>query len=395
MAAASCGLRYRGRHDLALIVLDSETAVLAGVFTRSRCPSAPVAHCRRLLSEKNREGRVCAILVNAGNANAFTGAKGRKAVEQCVDALAAQLDCSGDRVFVAATGTIGEPLDANIILQALPQLMGNMGSSNWEAVARAIMTTDTQPKFASRQCFLQGACVRLNGVAKGAAMLAPDMATMLAFIGTDANLPQSLLQRLLRIEIEDSLHCLTIDGDTSTSDSVFLFSSCRAAHAPLAKTTRPGDRRLKEFREALLGVLQDLSLQIAMDAEGARHLITVRVQGASTRKAARGIAFSIANSTLVKTAVAGSDPNWGRIIMAIGKAGQHVDPDRISIDICGIPVVRMGERAENCNEETLKQAMSQWEVDILVDLQLGPARARVWTCDLTQEYVSMNADYRT
>ncbi|WP_029030082.1 bifunctional glutamate N-acetyltransferase/amino-acid acetyltransferase ArgJ [Salinarimonas rosea] len=389
LATAAAGIRYRGRTDVLWVGLDAGTAV-AGVFTRSKCPSAPVDWCRANLA--GGEARV--LLVNSGNANAFTGRKGADAVALSADIAARAAGCAPAEVFVASTGVIGEPLDATRFEGVLPDCAARAegGAAAWEAAARAIMTTDTFPKLATRTIDLDGVPVTLNAIAKGAGMIQPDMATMLAFAFTDAAIAAPVLQALLAAATERSFNCVTVDGDTSTSDTLVAFATGKADMAPIASADDP---RAAAFGAALEDLLVELAQLVAKDGEGARKFVTVRVSGAVDDASAKRIAFSIANSPLVKTAIAGEDANWGRVVMAVGKAGEPADRDRLSISFGGVRVAREGARDPDYSEEAASAAMRLPDVEIGVALGLGDGAARVWTCDLTKAYVEINGDYRS
>ena len=387
LATAAAGIRYRGRMDVLYVALD-EGASVAGVFTRSRCPSAPVDWCRAILPG----GRARALVVNSGNANAFTGMKGREAVELTAALAAAAAGCRPDEVFLASTGVIGEPLAAERFRGVLDRCANEAAPSLWLEAARAIMTTDTFPKVATRRVRLGGVDVTINGIAKGAGMIAPDMATMLAFVFTDAAVAAPVLQDLLAAGANRSFNCTTVDGDTSTSDTLLAFATGRAA-APALE--RADDPRLPAFREALDGLLIDLAKQVARDGEGARKFVTVQVEGAESDRSAHRIALSIANSPLVKTAIAGEDANWGRVVMAVGKAGEPADRDRLAISFGDVRVATAGARDPDYDEALAAAAMKKDEVTVRVDLGLGSGRATVWTCDLTKAYVEINGDYRS
>ncbi len=389
-ATAEAGIRYKGRTDVMLALFDAQTAV-AGVLTRSKCPSAAVDWCRDRLP--GGEARV--LVVNSGNANAFTGMKGRKAVELTAKLAAKAAGCRASQVFLASTGVIGEPLDAEKFEGVLDDCASRATPDQWREAAKAIMTTDTFPKVATVTTTLGGVRVTINGMAKGAGMIAPDMATMLSFVATDAPIAAPVLQALLRKATDRTFNCVTIDGDTSTSDTLLLFATGAAAARGAPQITAPGDRRLAPFRKALTTLLRDLAQQVARDGEGARKLITVNVQGAKSERSAHRIAMSIANSPLVKTAVAGEDANWGRVVMAVGKAGEPADRDRLSISFGDIRVAHQGARDPAYDEEQTSAYMRGDEIAITVDIGLGRASATVWTCDLTKEYVAINGDYRS
>ncbi|APG06896.1 glutamate N-acetyltransferase/amino-acid N-acetyltransferase [Bradyrhizobium elkanii] len=390
LATAEAGIRYKNRTDVLLAVMDKGTAV-AGVFTRSKCPSAPVEWCRAKL----KGGKARALVVNSGNANAFTGKTGRSSTALTAKIAAKAVGCSEGEIFLASTGVIGEPLDATKFDGVLGRLAETAEPGDYLAAAKAIMTTDTFPKVATATVKLGKAKVTINGMAKGAGMIAPDMATMLSFIFTDAPIAPAALQALLKSGVEDTFNAVTIDGDTSTSDTLLAFATGAAAEHGAPKISRASDPRLKAFVKAFNQVLANLSEQVARDGEGARKLVEITVEGAKTKASARKIAMSIANSPLVKTAIAGEDANWGRVVMAVGKAGEPADRDKLSISFNGIRVAKSGARDPSYDEAQVSEAMKAPEIAIKVSLGLGQGRDRVLTCDLTKEYVAINGDYRS
>lgn len=367
-----------------------QPAAIAGVFTQSKCPGAPVVWCKKVLGTANPKVR--AIVVNSGNANAFTGAKGDEATAMTAKAAAASVSCAEEEVYLSSTGVIGEPLDASVFHGALSQLSKQTSADHWFEAAQAIMTTDTYAKVATASCEIDGETITINGIAKGSGMIAPDMATMLSFVVTDAPIEQALLQKLLSKFTQTSFNAITVDSDTSTSDTVLLAATATASCAPIASIDDP---RLEPFSTALSQVLSNLALQIVRDGEGATKLVEINVTGAQSDVSAKIIALSIANSPLVKTAIAGEDANWGRIVMAVGKAGEPADRDLLQISFGHIRVAHNGERDPNYSEEEASKVMQQEEIPITVDLGLGDGTARVWTCDLTKEYVAINGDYRS
>jgi len=387
LAAGSCGLRYEGRKDVLLAALDKGTQV-AGVFTTSKTAAAPVHWCVKAA----KAGRARALIVNAGNANAFTGLAGEKSVQRTVDKVASVLDCPKSQVFVASTGVIGETLPDDRIRKALGGLKKKLRPGDWPGAATAIMTTDTFSKGAFRKVMIGDTEVTIGGIAKGSGMIAPDMATMLSFIFTDAKIPAAVLQTLVRRGADRSFNAITVDGDTSTSDTVLLFATGAAKHAKIIKA---GDAKLRAFRAALEEVMIDLAHQIVRDGEGASKFVTVNISGAKSAKAAKKIGLTIANSPLVKTAIAGEDPNWGRIVMAVGKSGEEADRDKLKISIGGIAVAEKGMVVAGYDEAPVAKHMKGQEIDIDVDLKIGEGAATVWTCDLTHDYISINADYRS
>lgn len=385
LSTAEAGIKYRGRDDVLLVSFE-HTAQVAGVFTLSRCPSAPVEWCKAQLGR----GTAKALLVNSGNANAFTGQKGHDAVETSASLTAKAIDCAAEDVFLASTGVIGEPLPADKfgnVMEALAST-GSAVASDWENAARTIMTTDTYPKLAQESFEMDGQSYKIFGMAKGAGMIQPDMATMLSFLFTDAPIAASALQSLLSKHVDNTFNAITVDSDTSTSDTVLLFSlpGTRA----LSDTTDLGD-----FENALQSALKNLALQVVSDGEGARKLVKITITGADSDASAKKIAFSVANSPLVKTAIAGEDANWGRIVMAVGKAGEPADRDRLAIYFGDIRVAEQGMRDNDYSEEAASKIMKEQEIPIRVDIGLGKGSATVWTCDLTKEYVAINGDYRS
>ncbi|MBB4424482.1 glutamate N-acetyltransferase/amino-acid N-acetyltransferase [Bradyrhizobium sp. CIR48] len=390
LATAEAGIRYKNRTDVLLAVMDKGTAV-AGVFTKSKCPSAPVEWCRGKL----KGGKARALVVNSGNANAFTGKTGRASTALTAKIAAKAVGCSEGEIFLASTGVIGEPLDATKFDGVLGRLAEAAEPGDYLAAAKAIMTTDTFPKVATATVKLGKAKVTINGMAKGAGMIAPDMATMLSFIFTDAPIAPAALQALLKSGVEDTFNAVTIDGDTSTSDTLLAFATGAAAGHGAPKISRASDPRLKTFVKAFNQVLANLAEQVARDGEGARKLVEITVEGAKTKASARKIAMSIANSPLVKTAIAGEDANWGRVVMAVGKAGEPADRDKLSISFNGIRVAKSGARDPDYDEAQVSEAMKAPEIAIKVSLGLGKGRDRVLTCDLTKEYVAINGDYRS
>jgi glutamate N-acetyltransferase / amino-acid N-acetyltransferase len=396
LATAAAGIRYKNRTDVLLAVMDKGTTV-AGVFTKSKCPSAPVEWCRAKLSRSgsSKAGSARALVVNSGNANAFTGKTGRQATTLTASIAAKALACGTHEVFLASTGVIGEPLDATKFNGVLGALAEKAAPDDWMSAARAIMTTDTFPKVATATVKLGKAMVTINGMAKGAGMIAPDMATMLAFVFTDAPIAHAALQSLLKNGVEDTFNAVTIDGDTSTSDTLLAFATGAAAAHGAPKISRANDPRLTGFAKAFRAVLADLAEQVARDGEGARKLVEIIVDGAVSKASARRIAMSVANSPLVKTAIAGEDANWGRVVMAVGKAGEPADRDKLSISFNGIRVASRGARDPSYDETEVSAAMKNPKIQIKIALGLGKGRDRVLTCDLTKEYVAINGDYRS
>jgi glutamate N-acetyltransferase / amino-acid N-acetyltransferase len=386
-AVAEAGIRYRGRTDVMLAELAPGTAI-AGVFTRSRTPGAPVDWCRRCLPR----GTARAIVVNSGNSNVFTGAAGRKVVEETAAATARLLGCVPEEVFISSTGVIGEPPPAGAIPAVLPELAAGLAEDGGNAAARAIMTTDTFPKVSWRHAIIDGVQVTIGGFAKGSGMVAPDMATMLAYLFTDAALPAPVLQTMLAAGTDRSFNCITVDSDTSTSDTVLLCATGRAGHATVARVDDP---RLDDFRRQLFDVLLELAQLVVRDGEGAEKFVTIEVSGAESDISARRIGLSIGNSPLVKTAVAAGDANWGRIVAAIGKAGEPADRDRLSVAVGGVRIAEKGGPVAGYDEGPVAAHMAGRDIRIAVDLGIGGGEARVWTCDLTHRYIDINGSYRS
>jgi glutamate N-acetyltransferase/amino-acid N-acetyltransferase len=382
LSAGEAGIHFQGRSDLMIVEMSANTTV-AGVFTRSLTASAPVDWCRKALTG----GKANVLIVNSGNANAFTGQAGIDSVERTVKVAADLFSCRPSKIFVASTGVIGETLNDDKLTAALPNLKVSLDGDNWHHAAQAIMTTDTFAKGASRTAMIGDVEVTINGIAKGSGMIAPDMATMLAFVFTDADIPAETLQELLVAGCEKSFNAITVDSDTSTSDTLMLFATACAGN----NTSDP----LNDFTAMLDELLIDLAGQVVRDGEGATKFISVTVTGAEDDVAAKRIGFSIANSPLVKTAVAGEDANWGRIVMAVGKAGQKANRDKLAIEIGGIPVAADGMVVPGYDERPVVEHMQGSEIDILVDVGIGGGIAKVWTCDLTHGYITINADYRS
>jgi glutamate N-acetyltransferase/amino-acid N-acetyltransferase len=387
LASAACGIRYEGRQDLMVALLDPGTTV-AGVFTRSLTAGAPVDWCRKSLVHKSAR----ALVVNSGNSNVFTGRAGREVVAATAKTAAKLAGCKLHEVFISSTGVIGEPPSATKILDGLPGAFAAASETGWPAAARAIMTTDTFPKGSTRVAKIDGVRVTINGFAKGSGMIAPDMATMLAYVFTDAAIPAPALQAMLKEANEVSFNSITVDGDTSTSDTVLLCATAKAGHR---KVARAGDPRLKNFKTALAEVLTDLAQQIVRDGEGAEKFVAVAVKGAVSDRSARRIGLAIGNSPLVKTALAAGDANWGRIVMAIGKAGEPADRDRVKISIGGVRIAEKGGPVAGYDEAPVAAHMKGRELEITVELGLGKGRATVWTCDLTHRYIDINGSYRS
>ena len=382
-ATAAAGVRYPGRADVMLAAI-VPGATIAGVFTRSATRAASILDCQDKIGGDMSKG--AAILVNSGNANAFTGAAGKASVDRICAEVAARLNIPANAVFTSSTGVIGEVLPDHKITDCLDQLTASLSPAAQEEAARAIMTTDTFPKGASKTLQIDGQPVTISGFAKGSGMIAPDMATMLVYIFTDAKIPQPDLQEMLGDLTNQTFNCITVDSDTSTSDALI----CAATGTSGVDVSQSDD-----FADALKQVMLDLAHQVVKDGEGATKFVTVEVTGASSESDARKVAMSIANSPLVKTAIAGEDPNWGRIVMAVGKSGAAADRDRLSIWFGPHLVAENGWVAASYTEEAGASYMQQAELHIRTDLGVGTAQTTVWTCDLTHRYIEINADYRS
>jgi glutamate N-acetyltransferase/amino-acid N-acetyltransferase len=386
-ATAEAGIKYKNRTDVLLAAFDPGTTV-AGVFTSSKCPSAPVDWCRDHL----RPGEARGLLVNSGNANAFTGMRGRQTVEVSAALAAEALGVDPGAIFLASTGVIGEPLDPQKFATVTRDMAGRLNGGPWMDAAKAIMTTDTYPKVATTTVDFDGTTVSISGIAKGSGMIAPAMATMLSFVFTDAPIAAHVLQGLLRPLVDKSFNAITVDSDTSTSDTCLVFATGKA---PVDAINAADDPRAAAFAEALGDVLHDLALLVVRDGEGATKLVTVKVEGAVDDRSAFRIAQSIANSPLVKTAIAGEDANWGRVVMAVGKAGEPADRDKLSIAFGDFTVADRGERAPSYDEAAVSAYMKNSELELSVGLGLGAGRATVYTCDLTHGYIDINGSYRS
>ena len=382
-ATAAAGVKYKGRTDVMLAVLDPGTTI-AGVFTRSKTRSAPVRDCQAKLGTD--PSPAAAILVNSGNSNAFTGHYGQTSVSEIVSSVSETTGAPEARIYTASTGVIGEPLPHDRIVAKLAELNAGLAEDALEAAAAAIMTTDTFAKGACAAVTIGGKTVNIAGIAKGSGMIAPDMATMLVYIFTDAQFDQTALQGQLAEICDRSFNCITVDSDTSTSDSLML---CATGASGVDATANA------EFAQALEGVMMDLAHQVVRDGEGATKFVEIQITGAVSDAEAKTHGMAIANSPLVKTAIAGEDPNWGRVVMAIGKSGAEADRDRLSISFGDVLVAENGWVSPTYKEEDGAAQMKQDEITIKVDLGLGDGAATVWTCDLTHQYISINADYRS
>ena len=388
MSATAAGIRYKGRTDVVMMEVPPNSTV-AGVFTSNQCPGAPIDWCRASL----KGGKARMIVVNAGNANVFTGKAGRDSCAETAAAAAKLAGCPPKQVFVASTGVIGEVLPHEKIVAVLPALQEALAEDNWEAAARGIMTTDTFPKASTRTAQIGDATVRITGIAKGSGMIAPDMATMLCFVFTDAKIPADVLQMMLKKGVDGSFNCTTVDSDTSTSDTVLLIATGQTRHPRIHPDD--GKKVLADFSRALNELLLDLALQVTGDGEGAQKRVRIDVTGATSAKSAKKIAMAVANSPLVKTAIAGEDANWGRIVMAVGKSGEPADRDKLSIGVGGVWMAKDGAVIPGYDETPVVAHMKGLEVEIAIDIGLGRGKATAWTCDLTHGYIDINGSYRS
>lgn len=390
-AAGAAGVKYRGRTDVMLVRLAPGTAI-AGAFTKSSTRAASILDCQAKLAQKQDNSFGAAIIVNSGNANAFTGKNGQEAVDKVTGGVASALTVPRDRVFSSSTGVIGEPLPADRITAVIGDLAGKLDSAGIADAARAIMTTDTFPKGASASFEAEGGTIHIAGIAKGSGMIAPDMATMLVYIFTDAKIAPDLLQRLLNGQMANTFNAITVDSDTSTSDALILAATGKSAAAPI---TDMRSAPARAFGRALGRVMLDLAQQVVKDGEGATKFVEVQVSGAANPADAHRVAMAIANSPLVKTAIAGQDANWGRVVMAVGKSGAQADRDRLTIRFGDMVLAENGWRAPSYDEAKASAYMKRDHLVIGVDLGLGKSKRTVWTCDLTHGYIDINADYRS
>jgi glutamate N-acetyltransferase/amino-acid N-acetyltransferase len=390
LAVGRAGFYKDARDDL-LLMSFPHGASCAGVFTRHAVGSAPVDWCKRQLEATAGEG-VRALVVNAGCANSFTGKPGADAARRVASAVAKRLDCRQRDVMLASTGVIGVLLDDAKIIRHLGEIEGRLQADNWATAARAIMTTDTFPKGAFAEADIDGVKVKIAGVAKGSGMIAPDMATMLSFIATDATIAPAALQTLVSLYTRSTFNVVTVDGDRSTNDTCLLFATGQAG---AARISRAGDRRLADFREKLEAIMLDLALQLVRDGEGASKFVKITVNGAESAASARKIARTVAESLLVKTAFAGEDANWGRIVMAVGRADEPVNRDRMSVRFGDLVAAQDGAVSQSYDERKMSAYMKRAELEVSVDVGVGRASASVWTCDLTKRYVEINGDYRS
>ena len=387
LGAAECGIKYNNRADVMVAELAKGT-VAAGVFTKSRTASANIRWGKDAI--KSGKGRV--LVVNSGNANAFNGKCGDDSVLRIVDACSMLWNCTQEEVFPSATGVIGQPLPDEKITSALSNIKSKLSADAWIDAAKAIMTTDTYPKLATRTAKIGGVEVKINGIAKGSGMIAPDMATMLSYVFTDAAISHDALQEMLCASVENSFNSITVDSDTSTSDTLLVFATGKAGNE---KITYADDAGAKDFREKLDSLLLELAHLIVRDGEGATKFIDIKITGAEHKKAAKVIGMAIANSPLVKTAIAGEDANWGRIVMAVGKSGEEAYRDKMSVWVGGINIVKDGQLNKNYIEADVSTHMRGQNINIEVYVGAGDASHTVWTCDLTYDYIRINADYRS
>ena len=389
MATAETGIKYKNRTDL-WVVYGCPGTQIAGVFTKNLCPGYPVVWSKKALTVKNEGPSL--LVVNSGVANVFGGQRGKDAIVEIAESCERVFDVKSKSVIFASTGVIGEALDASKIISHLPDINKNLFDDGWLNGAEAIMTTDTYPKVSTASAVINGIPVKINGIAKGSGMIAPDMATMLSFIATDANLSDSVLQNLLNSNVQDTFNSITVDSDTSTSDTLLLMASCTAQHN---KVNDPYDPSLDSFIKALRFVLKDLALQVVKDGEGISKFIKIKIKGAVSNSSAKVVGLSIANSPLVKTAIAGEDANWGRVVMAVGKSGESAERDKLSISIGPYTIAEGGDISKDYDEDKVSSYMQNPNIDLTVDLGLGDGKANIYTCDLTHDYISINADYRS
>jgi glutamate N-acetyltransferase/amino-acid N-acetyltransferase len=384
ISTINCGIKYKNRDDL-LLVTFPDAANVAGVFTQSSMPAAPVVFCKKNI----KHGKAKALIVNAGNANAFTGKAGEDAVLLTAKTIAQNINCSEDEIFISSTGVIGETLKVDLIVEAIPNLLKNSinDESRWQKAASAIMTTDLTQKLVKKTCRIDDKEISLIGFTKGSGMIAPNMATMLAYIFTDADISSEKLAQILRDATEKSFNSITVDSDQSTNDTLLIFATKEAKNNPQAN--------LDNFIQTLEELCLELAKMIVIDGEGAQKLIEIEVAGAKNKAQAKEVAFAIANSPLVKTAIAGCDPNWGRIVMAVGKSCSETSPEKIMVKIGEYQLTQNGAKHPNYIEKLVHEYLKNSEVKIFVDLGIGSNSAKVWTCDLTEGYIKINKDYRS
>ncbi|AGT10035.1 bifunctional glutamate N-acetyltransferase/amino-acid acetyltransferase ArgJ [Paracoccus aminophilus] len=390
-AAGAAGVKYKGRTDVMLVRLAPGTAI-AGGFTKSSTRAASVLDCQAKLAGKQDDSTGAAIIVNSGNANAFTGAAGQASVDAVTGAVADKLGMPRSRVFSSSTGVIGEPLPHDRITAIVGALAGKLDAEGIDEAAEAIMTTDTFPKGAAAEIEGEGGPIRIAGIAKGSGMIAPDMATMLVYIFTDAKIAPDALQKIVSRLLDQTFNAITVDSDTSTSDALIVAATGKS---PAAAITDMRGKVARDFTKALKAVMLDLAQQVVRDGEGATKFVEVKVTGAATKLDAHKVAMAIANSPLVKTAIAGEDANWGRVVMAVGKSGAQADRDKLTIRFGDMVLAEKGWRSPDYDEAKASAYMKRPELQIGVDLGLGSAAKTVWTCDLTHRYIDINADYRS
>nr|WP_320140779.1 bifunctional glutamate N-acetyltransferase/amino-acid acetyltransferase ArgJ [uncultured Cohaesibacter sp.] len=391
LGVAATGVKYKGRNDLLVVEMAEGTSV-AGVYTRSKCPSAPVDWCKQHIGG----GSARALVVNASNANAFTGSAGEQTVSAVAAAAAEACGAKPSEIFMASTGVIGEPLDPAPMTSLFGTLFdAEKADASFMDAARAIMTTDTFVKVATASVDIDGTMVAIHGIAKGSGMIAPDMATMLSFVFTDAPIASEALQGLLAKHVDTSFNAITVDSDTSTSDTLMVFASGAAKGRGCPEIDKADDPRLASFSDALCALLQDLAKMVVRDGEGASKFLEITISGAENDAAAKRVALAVANSPLVKTAAAGEDANWGRVVAAVGKAGEMADRDKLAIWFGPYRLAVDGMRDPDYSEEVASDYMKNDEIEIRADLGIGEGTATVWTCDLTHGYISINGDYRS
>ena len=390
ISTAKSGTKYKGRKDIFTAVFVKGTTV-AGAFTQSDVRAEPVEFCKKNIID----GSARVLVVNAGFANAFTGKKGKKINKSISSNIKKIIKCKEKDIFICSTGVIGENIPLSPTNRAISQSL-KITENNWESAAKSIMTTDTFPKAIGKKIIIDNKEVSIVGIAKGSGMISPNMATMLAFIFTDALIDKAVLQTLLNIELRNSFNAITVDSDTSTNDTVLAFATGKAMEGKNERIiSRTSDPRLIQFREAFSEIMHDLAIQIVKDGEGAKKLIQIKVSGAENSSSAKKIARSIADSPLVKTAVGASDPNWGRIIMAIGKTKEKINPKKISLKIGSNTIIRDGEISRSYSEKRTKKYMKGKNILLDINLGLGKGFSQMWTCDLTEGYIKINADYRS
>ena len=390
LSTAKSGTKYKGRRDIFTAVFEKGTTV-AGAFTQSDIKAEPVEFCKKNIID----GSARVLAVNAGFANAFTGKKGKKINKSISSNIKKIVKCREKDIFICSTGVIGENIPLRPTNKAISQSL-KISENKWESAAKSIMTTDTFPKAIGRKILIENKEVSIVGIAKGSGMISPNMATMLAFIFTDALIDKTVLQTLLNIELRNSFNAITVDSDTSTNDTVLAFATGKAMEDKNERIiSRTSDPRLIKFREAFSEVMHDLAIQIVKDGEGAKKLIEIKVSGAENTSSAKKIARSIADSPLVKTAIGASDPNWGRIIMAIGKAKEKINPKKISLKIGSNTIIKNGEISRSYSESRTKKYMKDKDILLDINLGLGNSFSQIWTCDLTEDYIKINADYRS